>query len=189
MTRNELILSAATQVEGIAATIHKKISRRVELSDLVQMGTIGAIKAADAFDPSHGAKFGTYAEYRIRGAILDGLRQNSGLRRTRLEDSDDDLLFDVQPKRRKILSLDASRKEEVIADRGDIERDLLANERSEWLARSMQSLKPRQRRVLERMIDGVPAARIAEAEHVSKSAVWACRSGAIARLRRMAATA
>jgi RNA polymerase sigma factor for flagellar operon FliA len=44
------------------------------LDDLISAGTIGLIAAIDRFDPGHNVKLKTYAEYKIRGAILDSLR-------------------------------------------------------------------------------------------------------------------
>jgi RNA polymerase sigma factor for flagellar operon FliA len=46
----------------------------VNLDDLISTGTIGLIGAIDRFDPRHNVKLKTYAEYKIRGAILDSLR-------------------------------------------------------------------------------------------------------------------
>jgi RNA polymerase sigma factor for flagellar operon FliA len=46
----------------------------VELDDLIGYGTIGLVRAVERFDPSRGILLKTYAEHRIRGAILDGLR-------------------------------------------------------------------------------------------------------------------
>jgi RNA polymerase sigma factor for flagellar operon FliA len=46
----------------------------VSLEDLISNGTLGLISAIDNFDPHQKVKLKTYAEYRIRGAILDGLR-------------------------------------------------------------------------------------------------------------------
>jgi RNA polymerase sigma factor for flagellar operon FliA len=46
----------------------------VSLEDLISTGTVGLISAIDRFDSSHNVKLKTYAEYKIRGAILDSLR-------------------------------------------------------------------------------------------------------------------
>jgi RNA polymerase sigma factor for flagellar operon FliA len=46
----------------------------VSLEDLISTGIVGLISAIDRFDPSHNVKLKTYAEYKIRGAILDSLR-------------------------------------------------------------------------------------------------------------------
>ena len=48
--------------------------KSVSLDDLVSTGIVGLIAAIDHFDPAHNVKLKTYAEYKIRGAILDSLR-------------------------------------------------------------------------------------------------------------------
>ncbi len=60
----------------------------IDLSDLVQDGVIGLIDAAHRFDDSRGIKFETFAERRIRGAMIDALRKDAwprGVRRVRRE--------------------------------------------------------------------------------------------------------
>lgn len=61
-------------VRHIAAKIKRTLAREIEFDDLVEYGMIGLIEAADRFDASQGANFMTFAYYRIRGAIYDGLR-------------------------------------------------------------------------------------------------------------------
>lgn len=61
-------------VRSIAGKIKKTVSKEIEFDDLVEYGMIGLLEAADRYDPSHGANFMTFAYYRIRGAIYDGLR-------------------------------------------------------------------------------------------------------------------
>ena len=58
----------------VAARIHKKLPSSVDVDDLISVGFIGLIDAIEKYDPSRDNKFKTYAEYRIRGAILDELR-------------------------------------------------------------------------------------------------------------------
>ena len=58
----------------IARRIHERLPESVSLDDLVSTGVVGLIAAIDRFDASHNVKLKTYAEYKIRGAILDGLR-------------------------------------------------------------------------------------------------------------------
>ena len=58
----------------IARRIHERLPESVNLDDLISTGTIGLIAAIDRFDPGHNVKLKTYAEYKIRGAILDSLR-------------------------------------------------------------------------------------------------------------------
>jgi RNA polymerase sigma factor for flagellar operon FliA len=72
--RERLILEHLTQVKLIARRIHERLPESVSIEDLISTGTIGLIAAIDRFDPSHNVKLKTYAEYKIRGAILDSLR-------------------------------------------------------------------------------------------------------------------
>lgn len=72
--RERLILAHLPQVRLIARRIHERLPESVSLEDLISTGTIGLISAIDNFDPSHNVKLKTYAEYKIRGAILDSLR-------------------------------------------------------------------------------------------------------------------
>src|SRR6202171_1906624 len=72
--REQLILEHLPQVRLIARRIHERLPESVSLDDLVSTGVVGLIAAIDRFDASHNVKLKTYAEYKIRGAILDGLR-------------------------------------------------------------------------------------------------------------------
>ena len=59
----------------IARRIHDRLPGSITLDDLVSTGILGLISAIDRYDPKQGVKLKTYAEYKIRGAILDSLRQ------------------------------------------------------------------------------------------------------------------
>src|ERR1700736_1388456 len=72
--RERLILEHLPQVRLIARRIHERLPESVNLDDLISTGTLGLIAAIDRFDPRHNVKLKTYAEYIIRGAILDSLR-------------------------------------------------------------------------------------------------------------------
>ena len=72
--RERLILDHLTQVRLIARRIHERLPDSITLEDLISTGILGLISAIDRFDPSHNVKLKTYAEYKIRGAILDSLR-------------------------------------------------------------------------------------------------------------------
>ena len=63
-----LVHSIASMVSG------KGLPPNIEYDDLVSDGSIGLMKAWENFDPKRGVKFETYASYRIRGEILDGLK-------------------------------------------------------------------------------------------------------------------
>lgn len=73
-SREELILEHLPQVRLIARKIHERLPESISLDDLVSAGVLGLISAIDCFDPAHNVKLKTYAEYKIRGAILDSLR-------------------------------------------------------------------------------------------------------------------
>jgi len=72
--RERLILEHLPQVRLIARRIQERLPENISLEDLISTGVIGLISAIDNFDPSHNVKLKTYAEYKIRGAILDSLR-------------------------------------------------------------------------------------------------------------------
>ncbi|MCM2279700.1 MAG: FliA/WhiG family RNA polymerase sigma factor [Oligoflexia bacterium] len=74
MTKAELIVKYDQKVRFIAARMIASLPVSVELDDLVSVGFIGLMDAADKFCAARGVKFATYAEFRIRGAILDELR-------------------------------------------------------------------------------------------------------------------
>jgi RNA polymerase sigma factor for flagellar operon FliA len=74
--RNELVMQELSQVYYIAARIRERLPQHVELEDLVNAGVIGLIEASRTFDSSKNAQFKTFAKFRIRGAILDSLRDS-----------------------------------------------------------------------------------------------------------------
>jgi RNA polymerase sigma factor for flagellar operon FliA len=69
-------------VRSIAGKIKKTVAKEIEFEDLVEYGVIGLLEAADRFDAKHGVQFMTFAYYRIRGAIYDGLRGMGWMSRT-----------------------------------------------------------------------------------------------------------
>ena len=68
-------------VRSLALKIHRGLPRRIDLEDLIGYGQIGLVEAAREFDPARGARFATFAYYRIRGAIYDGLAKMTGMSR------------------------------------------------------------------------------------------------------------
>lgn len=72
--RERVIIDHLPQVRLIARRIHERLPDSVNLEDLVSTGVVGLISAIDRFDPTQNVKLKTYAEYKIRGAILDSLR-------------------------------------------------------------------------------------------------------------------
>ena len=71
--RQQLITSCQGLVRSIAWKIHQRLPAHVDLEDLVSYGQVGLAEAARDFDGGRGGQFSTYAWYRVRGAILDGL--------------------------------------------------------------------------------------------------------------------
>ena len=77
--REELILEHLPQVRWIATCIHERLPPGTLLEDLVSAGIVGLIQAVDGFDPGRNASLRTYAEHRIRGAILDSIKGLDGV--------------------------------------------------------------------------------------------------------------
>src|ERR1700683_5471477 len=73
-TKEKLILEYAPLIKFIAQKIAVRLPSNIEFDDLVSSGVIGLMDAIDKYDSSRDNKFKTYAEFRIRGAILDELR-------------------------------------------------------------------------------------------------------------------
>jgi RNA polymerase sigma factor for flagellar operon FliA len=72
--RDPLVEQHLHLVHSIAAKLKRRLGKTMEPGDLVGYGTQGLIEAAKKFDPKQGTAFGTFAYYRIRGAIFDGMR-------------------------------------------------------------------------------------------------------------------
>ena len=73
-TRDELVLSQLTEVHFIARRIHERLPVFVPLEDLVHSGVLGLLEATQKYDSTKNIQFKTFAQFRIRGAILDSLR-------------------------------------------------------------------------------------------------------------------
>ena len=73
-TRERLVLEYAPLIKYIAQKIAARLPANIELDDLISSGVIGLMDAIEKYDSSRDNKFKTYAEFRIRGAILDELR-------------------------------------------------------------------------------------------------------------------
>jgi len=73
--RERLLMQQLPQVRYIARRIHDHLPRHVLLDDLVHAGVLGLIDALQKFDAEKHVQFGSYAKFRIRGAILDSLRE------------------------------------------------------------------------------------------------------------------
>ena len=82
--RERIILGNLPQVYYIARRIHERLPQQVPFEDLVHAGVIGLIEAVRSYDPSKSVPLKSYAKFRIRGAILDSIRElDWGSRRLR----------------------------------------------------------------------------------------------------------
>jgi RNA polymerase sigma factor for flagellar operon FliA len=87
-TQQNRVVANIPFVEQLARRVAATMPHSIDIGDLVQDGVIGLIDAANRFDDERGIKFETFAERRIRGAMIDALRKDAwprGLRRQRRE--------------------------------------------------------------------------------------------------------
>jgi RNA polymerase sigma factor FliA len=73
--RQQLLIENLPEVRYIARRIHDRLPSHVPFDDLVHAGILGLIDAVDKYDPTKNVQLKSYARFRIRGAILDSLRQ------------------------------------------------------------------------------------------------------------------
>ena len=72
--RDRIVVEHLPMVRYLARRIHERLPNYVELEDLISAGVIGLIDAYNKFDHSKKVQFKSYAQFRVRGAILDSLR-------------------------------------------------------------------------------------------------------------------
>jgi RNA polymerase sigma factor FliA len=85
---SQRIVAGLPFVEALARRMASSMPHSIDIGDLVQDGVIGLIDAANRFDADRGIKFETFAERRVRGAMIDALRKDAwprGVRRQRRE--------------------------------------------------------------------------------------------------------
>lgn len=86
--QQERVQASLPFVESLARRMASTMPHSIDLGDLVQDGVLGLIDAAHRFDEARGIKFETFAERRVRGAMIDALRRDAwprGVRRVRRE--------------------------------------------------------------------------------------------------------
>jgi RNA polymerase sigma factor FliA len=71
---DELVTQELSQVYYIASRMRERLPQHIELDELVSAGVVGLVEAARSFDNTKNVQFRTFAKFRIRGAILDSLR-------------------------------------------------------------------------------------------------------------------
>lgn len=82
--RDRLVEQHMPLVRSEARKFHRRTSGTVQYDDLLSAGGIGLLQALERFDPDRGWRISTFAMQRVRGAILDHLRQQSGMPRRTL---------------------------------------------------------------------------------------------------------
>ena len=82
INKDQLIQRFAPLVKRIAYHLMARLPSSVQVDDLVQNGMMGLLDAINRFEAGMGAQFETYAAQRVRGAMLDGLRENDWLPRS-----------------------------------------------------------------------------------------------------------
>lgn len=73
--RDRVVLENLSLVKAIAIRVHENLPVHVDLDDLVHAGVLGLFDAASKYDPDKKVTFQSYAKHRVKGAILDSLRQ------------------------------------------------------------------------------------------------------------------
>lgn len=80
--RDQLIMDYAPLIRFVAQRVAARLPSNVDIDDLISAGVIGLMDAIEKYDPGRDNKFKTYAEFRIRGAILDELRSQDWVPRS-----------------------------------------------------------------------------------------------------------
>jgi len=183
-------------VRSIARMVSHTLPPVVELDDLVHDGVLGLLDCARRFDPGRGVDFRTYAAYRIRGAILDGLRARDplprGIRRALKAASRHAAdgaaagqvrLSGTPPVVTQLVSLDDAGS--LPEDGAEPEERLLALEFRQTLRRAVGALAARDREVLTfRFRRGWRLREVAAHYGISITRVAEVQDRAIRRLRR-----
>lgn len=183
--RNDLILSFRPYVIRVAHAVVLTVPTYVELDDLIGWGILGLIEAADRFDGSRGVPFRSFAHYRIKGAIYDGLRREFGAH-VPAQLTNEELAAEPSD----VFCADAAYGDRGSADLLRFAEDL-APDHLVWIAElrglvdeAMESLLPIEREVLRHhyFLDK-PIVALAGARNLSKSWLSRVHTRALAKLR------
>jgi len=113
--REEVIKRYSPMIKYVANRIAMRLPPHIEVDDLISVGVLGLMDAISKYDSSRGAKFKTYAEFRVRGAILDELRSMDWVPRSIRQKASqvDKVVLNLQAKLRR-----APEDEEVAKEMG-----------------------------------------------------------------------
>lgn len=101
LSPTQLIEAGQGLVRSIALKVYRSLPVPTDLDDLIAYGQLGLAEAAQAFDPNAGTRFTTFAYYRVRGAIYDGVSKmawtsRARIRRMRFQSMADEVLENEQ---------------------------------------------------------------------------------------------
>jgi RNA polymerase sigma factor for flagellar operon FliA len=198
---SKLIETSLSYSHAIAAEVLRKLPPDLEKKDIEGWAELGLVEAANSFDPTRGVQFKTFAYYRIRGAIYDGLRKmgwypKGQYRQMRFEMAANEYLKDVSagsmgaasPDAQLLnlkdltanlatcymLSLEAMPQEPVDQNLISAEEAVVLAEQSRNLRRSLSQLPETNRQILEHCyFQGLTLEQIGRKLGLSKS--WVCR--------------
>jgi RNA polymerase sigma factor for flagellar operon FliA len=80
--KEELIKSYLPLVKKVVHRLSGRLPKDIDIKEMINSGIIGLVDALEKFDPAHETNFATYAQFRIRGAILDSFRSQDWLPRS-----------------------------------------------------------------------------------------------------------
>ena len=200
LSADDHLAKGLTLVKAIANEIRRKLPHCVEYDDLYQNGVIGLIGAIRNFDSSKGVPFLPYARFRIRGAMLDGLRQTDVLTRHQRKMVKEAQAEGVTAPVPVTVSASSPRSHDRNSE-STLETSLMADassspyricqqgEAMRILESAMNDLSPRHKAVLQ-MIYGqdLKAREIAERFQVNESRVSQIRNSALRKLSMKLAT-
>jgi RNA polymerase sigma factor FliA len=198
---SKLIETSLSYSHAIAAEVMRKLPPDLEKKDIQGWAELGLVEAANSFDPTRGVQFKTFAYYRIRGAIYDGLRKmgwypKGQYRQMRFEMAANEYLKDVSagspgvasPDAQLLnlkdvtanlatcymLSLETMPQEPVDQSLVSAEEAVVLAEQSKNLRRSLSQLPETNRQILEHCyFQGLTLEQIGRKLGLSKS--WVCR--------------
>lgn len=190
----ELVEKYTPLVMGIARDIYHQHKIPVEMDDLFAWGMAGLLECAQRFDPLKGVKFSTFAWYRIRGAIYDGIRDSgsfgrSGLRAMEhldeymsIKSEAGDTAVSLEDSFRALAQGIASAMVmkniddcvDISSENQSPEEDAIERSNHSQLFKNIDKLPPTEKFVIqEHYFNGRPLKEIAESRNRSKS--WASR--------------
>lgn len=179
---------AYREIRHEARSIAEATATRTHLDDLIQYGALGLIEARARYDPDRGTTFRSFAKHRVRGAILDGLRESMPLSRRayvtlRGRVADSELIS-----RRVIHHALAEIAQHLALDHAtDPEEDLLAAADLRRLRQAIARLTDSERAIIVAVYDldenGDSGAALAARLGVSRSTVSKVHRRVIHRLR------